>query len=132
MARATSGSAEQRWRERVRRWRNSGQTVREFCWREGVSEPSFYQWRKRLRPGRALAHGSKPAVFVPVRVVDLPSGGRFTETSAAPAEAARRPDGDAAGVIEIGLPGGVTIRAGSQVDEPRLRSALRAVVAETQ
>jgi hypothetical protein len=29
------------------------------------------------------------------------------------------------------MPRGVTVRIGSQVDEPRLRSVLRAVIAET-
>ena len=39
MAGKTSGTAEQHWRDRLRRWRDSGQGVREFCWDEGVSEP---------------------------------------------------------------------------------------------
>jgi hypothetical protein len=71
MVSKTSGTAEQQWRDRLRRWRDSGQSVRQFCWREGVGEPSFYQWRKRLkrdRGGRAV----NPAVFLPVEVVDTP------------------------------------------------------------
>ena len=36
------------WRERLRRYEQAGQTVAEFCRREGVSVPSFYQWRRRL------------------------------------------------------------------------------------
>ena len=36
------------WRERLRRFRASGLTVARFCEVEGVSQPSFYQWRKRL------------------------------------------------------------------------------------
>ena len=36
------------WRERLRRQERSELTVAEFCDREGVSVPSFYQWRKKL------------------------------------------------------------------------------------
>lgn len=36
------------WRERLRRYERSELTVAEFCQREGVSVPSFYQWRRRL------------------------------------------------------------------------------------
>ncbi|MCI0404174.1 MAG: hypothetical protein L0212_11750 [Acidobacteria bacterium] len=36
------------WGERLRRYERSGLTVAEFCQREGVSAPSFYQWRRRL------------------------------------------------------------------------------------
>ena len=40
------------WRERLSRFRRGNLTVAEFCRREGVSNPSFYQWRKRLESGR--------------------------------------------------------------------------------
>lgn len=36
------------WEERLRRYKRSGLTVAEFCQREAVSVPSFYQWRRRL------------------------------------------------------------------------------------
>jgi hypothetical protein len=38
------------WGERLRRYERAGQTVAEFCRHEGVSVPSFYQWRKQLAP----------------------------------------------------------------------------------
>jgi len=41
----------QQWRERFTRFENSSQTVAEFCLGEGVSQPSFYQWRKKLGLG---------------------------------------------------------------------------------
>lgn len=47
MGRGVSGAAVV-WRERLRRFRASGMTVARFCEVEGVSQPSFYQWRKRL------------------------------------------------------------------------------------
>ena len=36
------------WRERVREQLASGLTVRGYCLREQLSEPSFYAWRKNL------------------------------------------------------------------------------------
>ncbi len=36
------------WRERLRRYERAKVTVAEFCRLEGVSVPSFYQWRRRL------------------------------------------------------------------------------------
>jgi hypothetical protein len=32
----------------VKRWAKSGLSVREFCRRNGLSEPSFYGWRRTL------------------------------------------------------------------------------------
>ena len=84
------------WRRLVRLWRGSGWTVRDFCAEHGVSEASFFSWRRTLaerdqqRAGRrgrpnatangdgkagvlaldaeAAAPDGRPA-FVPVRVV---------------------------------------------------------------
>ena len=36
------------WRRVVRQWRQSGQTVRDFCAAHGLAEPSFYAWRRTL------------------------------------------------------------------------------------
>src|SRR6516165_2679304 len=73
---------ERTWRQRVARWRHSGLTARDFCAREGLSEPSFYAWRRTLRErdqqcGRArqAKHGGTPPrvqpetpALVPVRL----------------------------------------------------------------
>jgi hypothetical protein len=80
MARRKSGEKAARWQEIVRRQAGSGVSVRQFCATEGLSEPSFYAWRKRLR--EPLENGLQPAVarrrpqsgegplFVPVRLLD--------------------------------------------------------------
>ena len=39
---------EQLWRERVERFQSSGLTVREFCRRENLPEPSMYGWRREI------------------------------------------------------------------------------------
>ena len=55
------------WRDRITRWRASGRNVRDFCRREGLSEPSFYSWRRTLAERDADAASDAP-VFVPVHV----------------------------------------------------------------
>lgn len=52
------------WRMVLARWRRSGLSVRAFCLAEGVSEPSFYVWRRKLDQ----ADLKKPA-FLPVHVI---------------------------------------------------------------
>src|SRR5437879_4079905 len=52
------------WRTMLARWRRSGLKVREFCRSEGISEPTFYGWRRRL----AQSEETRPA-FLPVQVV---------------------------------------------------------------
>lgn len=59
------------WRERLRRFDRSRMTVVQFCASEGVSQPSFYQWKKKLRQ---LPDESKPeptaavAQFIPLHL----------------------------------------------------------------
>ena len=68
------------WRRMVREWRRSGLCVRAFCAQHGLSEPSFYAWRRivaerdqesaqvRAKPER---DGDDAPVFVPLRVIDV-------------------------------------------------------------
>ena len=59
---------EAHWRAIVARWRRSGRSVREFCQAEGLSEPSFYAWRRKLT--RVEPHGPVAApAFLPVQIV---------------------------------------------------------------
>lgn len=69
------------WQGCVSRWRSSGLSVREFCRREALSEPSFYSWRRELarrEQGQAVPRRSarprrraiqKPTTFLPVQVI---------------------------------------------------------------
>ena len=52
------------WRQILARWRLSGLSVRAFCRAEGVNEPQFYWWRRKL----GQVEPREPA-FVPVQVV---------------------------------------------------------------
>jgi hypothetical protein len=83
MSRKQNGETETRWREILERQASSGLSVRSFCAAEGVREPSFYAWRKRLRSrqangprtvgkeaGREKAGGDNARLFVPLKLVD--------------------------------------------------------------
>jgi Transposase len=41
-------STQQKWADLIRQHEQSGAAVKVFCRDHGVSEPSFYSWRKRL------------------------------------------------------------------------------------
>lgn len=70
---------EKLWRERLARQESLGITIREFCRREGLSEPSMYGWRRELarraaeRSSQASerrgSHGSA-GPLLPIRVMD--------------------------------------------------------------
>ena len=63
-------SARRLWQERLERFRQSGLTTSAFCDREGVSTPSFYAWRRRLRIDPPAAADSPR--FLPVQVLSSP------------------------------------------------------------
>ncbi len=106
---------EQFWRRMVAQQRQSAGTIRAFCEREGLSQPSFYQWRRELsrrdrasmtRRGAAVPGATRrgAATFVPIQVVP---------------EVA---------LIEIALPGGVVVRVRAGADAATLRQVLAALV----
>ncbi len=72
----------QKWVDVIRQQEQSGTTVKVFCQEQGVSEPSFYSWRKRLKVNRpvrfALVEGSGPSANdnLPIELV-LASGDRL-------------------------------------------------------
>jgi len=55
---------EQQWRRWIGQWQQSGLSVRVFCARYDLAEPSFYAWRRQIRQRDAAA-----GTFVPVQVV---------------------------------------------------------------
>lgn len=68
-----SSAREQLWRQRVEEQRASGLTIRGYCERHQLREPSFYFWRRTLAERvRAAAAPAGPA-FVPVEVPAPPS-----------------------------------------------------------
>lgn len=94
----------QLWRERVRRQRDSGLSVAEFCEAEGVSAASFYQWRKRLAAVDEPATADAGPLFVPVAV-----------------------RGDVNESIRLELPNGLLVHFPGAIAAERLADVVRAV-----
>jgi len=44
------GETREFWEAAIRLWTESGLPVREFCNREGLTEHTFYSWRRELMP----------------------------------------------------------------------------------
>lgn len=57
------------WRDAIQRQAQSGLSVREFCRRHRLSEPSFYERRRTYQERDSLRSPAPPA-FVPVIVRD--------------------------------------------------------------
>jgi hypothetical protein len=69
MPRSADSSRRKLWLARIQRHSQCDLTVAQFCRREGISAPSFYQWKKKLTSDGAAAQVAAPR-FVPVRVAD--------------------------------------------------------------
>jgi transposase-like protein len=85
------------WAERLRRFDRAGITVAAFCAAEGVSQPSYYHWRRKLRGPAIKAEpktASPSAAFLPVAL----------------AGQAEQPDSRHRASATIELPGGIRIR----------------------
>ena len=93
---------EQFWRQMVARQRQSDLTIRAFCEHAGLSQASFYQWRREL-VRRDRTRPSARAAFVPLQLV---------------------PD---AAVIEIVLGPSVVVRVPAGADDQTLRQVLAAL-----
>jgi transposase len=70
------------WRQRIAQQETSGQSVRVFCRKQGLTEPAFYAWRQRLRkqnrPVRFALVETKPSEEpVPPIELMLASGDRL-------------------------------------------------------
>jgi len=86
MARSLTDRKAQEWRQRFLRFEKSRQSIAAFCREEGVSAPSFYLWRKRLRAASTARRGTTlaPEGFRAVRLLpgasltaQLPGGTRL-------------------------------------------------------
>ena len=87
------------WAERIAAQQRSGLSVKQFCQERGLTECSFYAWRKRLQERG------------PVRFALVERGARRQERTAEP-------------VLELVLATGERLRIGSGVDVTTLRTVL--------
>ena len=105
MRRSSTGkTAEERtayWRERIAEQERSGVPVQQFCKEKGITEQSFYVWRKRLRK-------QEPARFA------------LVETGAARQQAPKTG-------LELVLVTGERLRIGTEVDPSLLRRVVEAL-----
>jgi hypothetical protein len=119
------------WRGLIQQWRQSGLTIRVFCQDHGVSEPSFYAWRRRIEAeaaaesatvshrvdsgrgfsGQPEALGDNKAGFAEVRMTEA----NEVNTAA-----------DARG-IELTLLTGERLRIGRDVDAAQIQRVMVAV-----
>jgi hypothetical protein len=90
------------WAERISAQQRSGTTVKQFCKEHGLTEYSFYAWRKRLQEKGPL---------------------RFALVE----RSARRQDRTTEAVLELLLTTGARLRIGTGVDAATLRTVLDAL-----
>ena len=90
-----------RWAERLARFHSDSHNVSAFCAAEGVSESSFYAWRRRLAPPVPPTVVNAPAV-VPLRITPSP-----------------------ATPIELALPSGAVVRFPADTRPERIAVVLR-------
>jgi len=87
------------WAERIAAQQRSGMSVKQFCKEQGLTECSFYAWRKRLQE-------KGPVRFALVE------------------RKARRQERTAEAVLELVLATGERLRIGAGVDTATLRAVL--------
>jgi hypothetical protein len=97
-----NGSRDEYWRERITAQERSGLSVQQFCKEQGLNNPSFYYWRKRLR---------QPA---PVRFALVDTGGAAQPMSSEH-------------WLELVMPTGERLRIGTAVNATVLRTVLEAL-----
>jgi transposase-like protein len=101
------------WRRMIQQWRRSGLSGRAFCLTHGLSESSFYAWRRTL-----AQRDAEPVHFVPVTVV--------------PQEKVGAGGASSDGGLELVLDGGRVLRIGPAFDAATLRRVLALLDEEGQ
>lgn len=100
------------WRDAIRRQTASGLSVREFCRRHRLSEPSFYE-RRRTFLERDARRPATPPAFVPVIVGDERPAALAAESG-----------------LVIELRGGRALRLPGSMPAARVAELVRALEAE--
>jgi len=112
MTRGSNSAKVQEWSERLARFQKSDLSVARFCQKEGVSQASFYQWKKKL----FAAGEGKPLGGAKVPAASAPDAARFRagKSGASPLfqPLTLRP---AAQAVTIRLPDGSEIQIGDNL-----------------
>ncbi len=118
------------WEEVVRRWSESGQSVRGFCRGEGLRESAFYCWRRELarRSQRAGAvNGARPParlVMPAARSLKQASLQRSSAPPFLPVRVVEDSVAEATCGVEIILAHGRIVRVRSRFDRQTLADVL--------
>ena len=121
---------EQHWRRHVAAWRRSGQSVREYCRAEGLSEPSFYAWRRVLadRTPRGAAHAGDGVASEQAAATRGRGGATGGSTAASPFVPVRLvQDATRAEAVEVVLRGGRVVRVAAGFAAKTLRDVVAAL-----
>ena len=111
MAGRQSSEKQLYWQEIIGRQAGSGLSVRQFCVAEGVSEPSFYAWRRKLgKPKR----GGKRSQTSSGRRSALRNGREFIPLKLL----------ESSGVVEVVHPLGYRVRVAGEVNASDLQRVL--------
>lgn len=97
-----TGARDEYWREKIAAQERSGRPVQQFCKEQGLNNPSFYYWRKRLRQ-------QTPVRFALVETVGAPQHNAWEHC------------------LELVLPTGERLRIGAGVNAAALRTVLDAL-----
>ena len=130
MARAKSVEKRRYWRAVVRRQEGSGLSVSAFCRSEGVSEASFYAWKRRLKGSSAQVSGSRRAT--PKAAAGTTRKSR-SKASGEPGPVAagfvpvRISDGPRRAMFQVRWPGGFSVRIPAACDRADVEVVLTAV-----
>jgi hypothetical protein len=117
MRKGPSDERERFWRDLLERQPRSGLNITRFCAQAGVSQNSFYVWKRRLQ---ALAQASRPAMRRRPR-----RRGKAVANSSSLVPVRLIPDlglpSPAAQAIEVAWPSGLTLRIPANCDSKTLR-----------
>jgi hypothetical protein len=102
--REIDGDQEQFWRMAIETWQASGLSVRQFCKQEGLPEPTFYSWRKKLTGCDTESEDQNTSSFIEVA---MPRGNPSA--------------------VELLMTSGNTLRIPAGVDPATLSTVLSAV-----
>ena len=116
MSRQLDLGKQQLWLGRIERWQRSQLTVRDFCTRHQLSEPSFYSWR-RLLTERGLLSPAGAATAEPNADSGPTATPLFVTATLADSAAPPQP-------LELLLPDGLTVRVAAGFDATTLRQLL--------
>jgi transposase-like protein len=58
------------WRRRVAEQRRGGLSIAAYCLRHGLSEASFYYWKRKFRDEPAADRSPARATFLPIAVAE--------------------------------------------------------------